>query len=104
MRRQLLLIAAVALAATSCSNGTDTTSLPPEPSSTTATAQTAPDVSTTAATAPEAVPPETEAPTETTAPIEGPPAPDFTMTLDDGSEFTLSAEQKPVYLVFWAEW
>jgi len=26
------------------------------------------------------------------------------MTLDDGSEFTLSAEQKPVYLVFWAEW
>ena len=29
---------------------------------------------------------------------------DFTFALADGSEFALSAEQKPVYLVFWAEW
>ena len=36
--------------------------------------------------------------------IEGPPAPDFTTILADGSEFTLSAQEKPVYLIFWAEW
>ncbi len=35
---------------------------------------------------------------------DGPAAPDFTMALADGSSFTLSAEQKPVYMVFWAEW
>jgi cytochrome oxidase Cu insertion factor (SCO1/SenC/PrrC family) len=32
------------------------------------------------------------------------PAPDFTLALGTGESFTLSAEQKPVYLVFWAEW
>ncbi len=36
--------------------------------------------------------------------VEGPAAPDFDLTLSDGSSFSLSAEQKPVYLVFWAEW
>jgi hypothetical protein len=35
---------------------------------------------------------------------DGPLAPDFTLALGDGSEFVLSAEQKPVYMVFWAEW
>ena len=33
-----------------------------------------------------------------------PLAPDFTLQLADGGEFTLSAGAKPVYLVFWAEW
>jgi hypothetical protein len=36
--------------------------------------------------------------------IEGQAAPDFVLTLGDGSAFSLSDEQKPVYLVFWAEW
>jgi len=36
--------------------------------------------------------------------VDGPPAPDFILALADGTEFTLSAEQKPVYMVFWAEW
>jgi peroxiredoxin len=36
--------------------------------------------------------------------VDAPPAPDFTLALDDGSEFVLSDEQKPVYVVFWAEW
>jgi len=44
----------------------------------------------------------------TTAPpviVEGPPAPDYTLALGvGGGEFTLSEEQKPVYMVFWAEW
>jgi hypothetical protein len=37
-------------------------------------------------------------------PVDGPAAPDFTFALADGSTFSLSGEQKPVYLVFWAEW
>jgi hypothetical protein len=32
------------------------------------------------------------------------PAIDFALLLADGTTFTLSDEQKPVYLVFWAEW
>jgi hypothetical protein len=42
----------------------------------------------------------------TTSPpqVEGPVAPDFVFALADGSSFSLSDEQKPVYLVFWAEW
>ncbi len=34
----------------------------------------------------------------------GPAAPDFTLDLADGTTFILSGEDKPVYLVFWAEW
>lgn len=33
-----------------------------------------------------------------------PVAPDFTLELGDGGEYTLSEAEKPVYLVFWAEW
>lgn len=33
-----------------------------------------------------------------------PQAPDFTLTLSDGSSFVLSEESRPVYLIFWAEW
>lgn len=29
---------------------------------------------------------------------------DFELALSDGSTFRLSDEEKPVYLVFWAEW
>lgn len=36
--------------------------------------------------------------------IDGPAAPDFTLALADGSTFVLSEADKPVYLVFWAEW
>jgi hypothetical protein len=35
---------------------------------------------------------------------EGREAPDFTLDLADGSTFTLSAEQRATFLVFWAEW
>lgn len=31
-------------------------------------------------------------------------APDFTLELGDGGTYTLSVGEKPVYLVFWAEW
>ena len=33
-----------------------------------------------------------------------PDALDFELLLADGSTFTLSDEEKPVYVVFWAEW
>lgn len=33
-----------------------------------------------------------------------PVAPDFTLALGEGGSYTLSADTKPVYLVFWAEW
>ena len=33
-----------------------------------------------------------------------PVAPDFTLELNDGGTYTLSEGEKPVYLVFWAEW
>jgi len=36
--------------------------------------------------------------------LDGPPAPNFELALVDGSSFVLSDEQKPVYLIFWAEW
>ena len=46
--------------------------------------------------------------TETTVAEEsapdGPLAPDFTMALRSGGNFTLSEESKPVYMIFWAEW
>ena len=34
----------------------------------------------------------------------GPAAPDFLMELDGGDIYVLSRDQKPVYMVFWAEW
>lgn len=42
--------------------------------------------------------------TTTTSTPQGPAAPDFTLALGEGGTFTLSDEQKPVYMVFWAEW
>jgi hypothetical protein len=37
-------------------------------------------------------------------PPEGRDAPDFTLALGEGGEFTLSDEHRPVFLLFWAEW
>jgi hypothetical protein len=31
-------------------------------------------------------------------------APDFTLALHGGGSYTLSEENRPVYLLFWAEW
>ncbi|HSG79376.1 MAG TPA: hypothetical protein VLD62_07350 [Acidimicrobiia bacterium] len=46
----------------------------------------------------------TAAPPPTRVKPEGEDAPDFTLSLGEGGSFTLSDEQKPVYMVFWAEW
>ncbi len=51
-----------------------------------------------------------QTPTPTAAPDATSPAsdrmvaPDFTLALGSGGTFTLSDSEKPVYLVFWAEW
>lgn len=80
MRRAILLISVLALVTASCSSGTGDEASVSDSSTVTTSSVT------------------------TSAPIDGPPAPDFTLALGNGGEFTLSAEQKPVYLVFWAEW
>jgi hypothetical protein len=36
--------------------------------------------------------------------FDGPPAPEFELALANGGNFNLADEQKPVYMVFWAEW
>ena len=46
----------------------------------------------------------TAAPAPTRVRPDGEDAPDFTLTLGQGGSFTLSDEQKPLYMVFWAEW
>lgn len=40
----------------------------------------------------------------TTVPVDPNLAPDFTLELADGGRFTLSESDRPVYIVFWAEW
>jgi hypothetical protein len=39
-----------------------------------------------------------------TAPSGRETAPDFTLALHGGGSYTLSEENRPVYLLFWAEW
>ncbi len=48
--------------------------------------------------------PTTASTTATRPRPEGDDAPDFTLALGEGGEFTLSEERKPVYMIFWAEW
>lgn len=37
-------------------------------------------------------------------PTDAPDAPDFVFTLGDGTEYHLGSDNKPVYLIFWAQW
>jgi thiol-disulfide isomerase/thioredoxin len=49
--------------------------------------------------------PSVEGTTSTTAPEPDPDlAPDFTLELADGGSFTLYQSERPVYVIFWAEW
>jgi len=96
MRRASLLIAVFALVAAACSSGADDAPFTSDSGSVTTSPVTTSPVTTSPVT--------TSAAGEAAPPLDGPPAPDFTLALGDGGEFTLSAEQKPVYLIFWAEW
>ena len=105
MRIRLLVLSLTLLAA-AC-GGTDavpaTTSAPAVTSTTAGSETAAPATETTAA------PDSTENPDTTTTTTEAlraeaPVAPAFVTTLSDGSQFDMSAHDRPVYLVFWAEW
>lgn len=99
---KLRLIVVVALVLTACtepasqsvaSSGTEPQASTSAPSSTVGEATTT-------------LPP-TSSSTETTRPAPNPDrmlAPDFTLTLSDGTDYQLAREVRPVYLVFWAEW
>lgn len=102
---RISLVLAMLLMLAACSSGTSETT----GGSTTTSAATASTEPSSSVTEPDGGAEET--PTTSTSQaadpspqVEGPVAPDFTFALADGSAFTLSEEQKPVYLVFWAEW
>ena len=106
MRKPLLLVA-IALVAAACGGSND-------PVADAGTAS--PDVAAESTAAPETTTPATDAattdepadtPATTAAAVpsfDGPPAPDFELDLNDGTKFTLAGEEKPVFMVFWAEW
>jgi hypothetical protein len=89
MRRSVLTLLFALAVTTACSAADETpsTTVTTEPGATTAVPGTT-----------------TPAAPSTTGAVEGPSAPDFTLALGTGGEFSLSAEEKPVYMVFWAEW
>ena len=83
------------------------------------TATSTSDVPTTATTTPSSETPTTVPATDstgTTTPGETPPstrpapnpdrplAPDFSLTLSDGTVYDYASEVRPVFMVFWAEW
>ena len=107
--RRLSLVIALALALSAC-GGTES-----DTAETAASSSTTDAVSSTAAptTGQSEAPGASEgtddpAPAATEAPaapsFDGPPAPDFELVLSNGETFTVSGEQKPIYMVFWAEW
>jgi hypothetical protein len=96
MPRQLLVLArllALTLVTAACGAGPAPVAIG-EPVPTTPSSSTATDVP----------PPASGATTSVPAEPRGPIAPDFTLALGDGGVFTLSEGEKPVYMVFWAEW
>ncbi len=103
MRIRLLVLSLLLLAA-AC-GGTDTTG-----SSSPAATVGSSGPQTTASPDSTSSPDSTENPSATGAPttealrVEGPAAPNFVTTLSDGSQFNMAEHDKPVYLVFWAEW
>ena len=99
MRRPVLLIIGFALVLVACAESAEQSD---------ATAGTTASATTEATNAPEETtssqpPPSTTQATGTTE-EGGPVAPDFTLQLGEGGEYTLSQGASPVYLVFWAEW
>ena len=109
MRKLILVSMVMVLIAVACGSDTATTTTAPAVT-TTSTTSVAPAATgaasgnaTPSTSGPEAGSTST---TTTTMPvqIEGDPAPGFSLVLSDGTEFTLAGEERPVYLVFWAEW
>lgn len=80
------------------------TSPPSDPTNTTADDVDPPPSSTTTVSGDEGEGVDTTAPPATEPPIDGPAAPQFELALHSGDTFSLEGEQKPIYMVFWAEW
>lgn len=105
--RQMAIAAAFILAATACAgDGAQSTTVPQSDPTTSQTspATSAPSGGEEPSTTGGEETSTTAGPAQPPPHVEGPAAPDFTFALSDGSSFSLSDEQKPVYLVFWAEW
>jgi len=98
MRRVALLVALMMVAAACASS--PSTGAADENADVSAT--TVPD--TTDGTEAQGSAPATDEVIDLSQPPEGPLAIDFTMALASGESFTLSSEQKPLYMIFWAEW
>lgn len=102
MRPTLLLTAALALVLAACGAPESGTALAGGASSSAGSVTTGGVASTTA---PTSSAPASDAGTSAPTTVDDRPvAPDFTLTLGSGGTFTLSEEQRPVYMVFWAEW
>jgi hypothetical protein len=99
--RRIAAVSALALFVSACSSTTSGSTTAGTAAETSTTAVAAPSSSTTVGTG-TTVPGVT--PTTVRQRPDGDAAPDFTLALGEGGEFTLSDEQKPVYMVFWAEW
>lgn len=95
--------------ATACGGAVSDTSEPSSGSSVDQSTTSQPDTTTSEEESEDPV--TTESPDTTPADDDGdsptaglPTAPDFTLELGTGGEYTLSSTDSPVYLVFWAEW
>lgn len=97
VRTRLVALAAVAFTIVGCSGDVAT-------ETTTASEASPTSISSDTPTSTES-PSTTIAGPQTTVTISDRPlAPEFTLELGEGGEYTLSEGEKPVYLVFWAEW
>jgi len=103
MTRRLTLVLALALTVAACGDGGESPAAP-NPSEQPQTTVATPSTDSGAIPTTTAVDDSSASETAAVAQPEGPDAPDFSLALNDGGEFVLSAEQKPVYMVFWAEW
>jgi hypothetical protein len=101
MRRVIVSIAFALLAGACGGSDTGRTAAPTTTTIATSTPSTTEAPGTTGAPGTTSIPGAT---TTTRVPPDGEAAPDFTLALGDGGTFTLSDEQKPVYMIFWAEW
>lgn len=96
MRRLFVILLVVAACGGDAGDGREEAPAAPASSTTTSVAGTS--------TSTDTAPTTEGAADATTTTSDRPVAPDFTLELGDGGEYTLSEGEKPVYLVFWAEW
>lgn len=100
--RLALIFLVLGLALASCSP--ESSDVPSQISDNTASSTQASTTPGSDTTGPVDIPGTTEPAGPTTTMSDREVAPDFTLELGDGGSYTLSQGEKPVYLVFWAEW